>query len=174
MFRMLAASLALLVAACSPLPPKGIEPVSPFDLQRYLGQWYEIARLDHSFERGLSDIGATYSLNEDGSVRVENHGYDIERKEWKKAIGRAVFTGDATRGALKVSFFGPFYGGYNVIALDPAYRWSLVMGPDRSYLWILSRDKQLPINIRDMLLQKARAAGVDTDKLIWVSHTRER
>lgn len=174
MFRILAAGLALLLSACSYLPPQGIEPVSPFELQRYLGQWYEIARLDHAFERGLSDIGATYSLNDDGSVRVLNRGYDIERGKWKDAVGRAVFTGDTNTAALKVSFFGPFYGGYNVIALDPDYRWSMVMGPDRSYLWILSREKRLPADIRDRLLQKARAVGVDTDKLIWVSHSRDR
>ena len=174
MFRILAVCVAIVLSGCSYLPPKGIEPVSPFDLQRYLGQWYEIARLDHSFERGLSDIGAPYSLNDDGSVRVVNRGYDSERGQWKDAVGRAVFTGDSNKGALKVSFFGPFYGGYNVIALDPDYRWSMVMGPDRSYLWILSRDKRLPDNIRDMLVQKARAVGVDTDKLIWVSHTRDR
>lgn len=173
MTKFLLACMATLLAACSPLPPKGIEPVSPFALERYLGKWYEIARLDHSFERGLSDIQAVYSLNPDGSVRVLNRGYDVERKAWREAVGRAVFTCSPDQGALKVSFFGPFYGGYNVIALDPAYRWAMVMGPDRSYLWILSRDRKLAEPVREMLVQKARAVGIDTDKLIWVSQQRE-
>ena len=165
--------IGALLVACSPLPPKGIDPVSPFALERYLGKWYEIARLDHPFERGLSNIQAVYSPNSDGSVRVLNRGYDVERKAWREAVGRAVFTGSPEQAALKVSFFGPFYGGYNVIALDPDYRWAMVMGPDRSYLWILCRDRKLADPVREMLLQKARAAGVDTDKLIWVSHDRE-
>ena len=165
-------TLSALLCACSTLPPEGIEPVSPFNLQRYLGKWYEIARLDHSFERGLSDIQATYSMAEDGSVTVLNRGYDAARGNWREAKGHGVFTGEPTRAALKVSFFGPFYGGYNVIALDPAYRWAMVMGPDRSYFWILSRDKQLPADVKAQLLHQAQAAGVDTGKLIWVSHTR--
>jgi apolipoprotein D and lipocalin family protein len=166
------ALLGALLCACSTLPPPGVTPVAPFDLQRYLGKWYEIARLDHSFERGLSDIHAIYSVAEDGSVTVLNRGYNVARGSWRDATGRAVFTGEPTRGALKVSFFGPFYGGYNVIALDPAYRWAMVMGPDRSYFWILSRDKQLPEGVKADLLRQAAAAGVDTGKLIWVSHTR--
>lgn len=166
------AILSAVLCACSTLPPAGIEPVSPFKLQSYLGKWYEIARLDHSFERGLSDVHAIYSVAEDGSVTVLNRGYDPARGGWREAKGRAVFTGEPTRAALKVSFFGPFYGGYNVIALDPGYHWAMIMGPDRSYLWILSRDKQLPNGVKSQLLRQAESAGVDTGKLIWVSHTR--
>ncbi len=169
--------LALLVAVtllgCSTAPPDGLRPVTSFDLDRYLGQWYEIARLDHSFERGMSDVNATYQLNDDGSVKVINRGYDTGRQVWKEAIGRALFVGDRSTGSLKVSFFGPFYGGYHVIALDQEnYRWSLVAGPDRDYLWILARDKTLSADIREQLLGQARTLGFATEKLIWVDHQR--
>ena len=169
----LALLFALTLAACSTAPPDGLRPVTSFDLNRYLGQWYEIARLDHSFERGMSDVRATYQLQEDGSVKVINRGYDTQRQAWKEAIGRALFVGDSSTGSLKVSFFGPFYGGYHVIALDQQnYRWSLVAGPDRDYLWILARDKTLPTEVREQLLGQARALGFATDQLIWVDQKR--
>ena len=164
--------LALLLSACSTSVPSGLHPVTPFELNRYLGQWYEIARLDHSFERGMSDVNATYQLLDDGSVKVINRGYNTQRQAWKEAIGRALFIGDPATASLKVSFFGPFYGGYHVIALDPDYRWSLVAGPDRDYLWILARDKTLPVEVREQLLSQAKALGFATDKLIWVEQTR--
>lgn len=169
----LALLLALTLAACATAPPDGVRPVTAFDLNRYLGQWHEIARLDHSFERGMRHVSATYSLQEDGSVKVVNRGYDTQRQAWKEAVGRAVFLGDSSTASLKVSFFGPFYGGYHVIALDQQhYRWSLVAGPDRDYLWILARDKTLPADVRERLLGEARALGFATEKLIWVEHGR--
>lgn len=163
---------ALTVAGCSTAPPDGLRPVTSFDLNRYLGQWYEIARLDHSFERGMSDVNATYQLNDDGSVKVINRGYDTQKLAWKEAIGRALFIGDPGTASLKVSFFGPFYGGYHVIALDQNYRWSLVAGPDRDYLWILAREKTLPAEVREKLVSQAKAFGFATDKLIWVEQNR--
>lgn len=170
-FLALVSALALL--ACSTMPPDGMRPVDSFEINRYLGQWYEIARLDHSFERGMSDVSATYQLQDDGSVKVINRGFDTQRQAWKEAVGRAKFIGDSGTGSLKVSFFGPFYGGYHVIALDQQnYRWSLVAGPDRDYLWILARDKSLPADIRALLVSKARELGFATDKLIWVDHQR--
>ena len=169
----LALLFALTLSACSTAPPDGLRPVTSFDLNRYLGQWYEIARLDHSFERGMSDVGAIYQLQDDGSVKVINRGYDTQRQAWKEAIGRALFIGDSQTASLKVSFFGPFYGGYHVIALDQEnYRWSLVAGPDRDYLWILARDKTLPGEVREQLLSQAKALGFATDKLIWVEQKR--
>lgn len=163
----------LSLTACSTMPPEGVHPVTSFDINRYLGQWYEIARLDHSFERGMSDVNATYALQDDGSVKVINRGYDTRRQAWKEAIGRALFTGDKNTGSLKVSFFGPFYGGYHVVALDQQhYRWSLVAGPDRDYLWILARDMTLSADVRQQLLAQAQALGFATDKLIWVDHQR--
>lgn len=169
----LALILALTLAACATAPPEGVRPVTSFDINRYLGRWYEIARLDHSFERGMSDVSASYQLQDDGSVKVINRGYDAQRQAWKEAIGRALFIGDSGTASLKVSFFGPFYGGYHVIALDQQdYRWALVSGPDRDYLWILARDKTLPAEVREQLVSQARTLGFATDKLIWVEQQR--
>jgi apolipoprotein D and lipocalin family protein len=169
----LALIASLTLAACSTAPPEGVRPVTAFDINRYLGQWYEIARLDHSFERGMSDVSATYQLQDDGSVKVINRGYDTQRQAWKEAVGRALFIGNPGTGSLKVSFFGPFYGGYHVIALDQEnYRWSLVAGPDRDYLWILARDRTLPVEVREQLVAQAQALGFATDQLIWVDQTR--
>lgn len=162
------------VAACSTLPPQGVTPVSPFDVERYKGKWYEIARLDHSFERGLTNVSATYRPQADGSVEVINRGYDAEEGKWREAVGRALFTGSSDRGSLKVSFFGPFYGGYHVVALDQQdYRWAMVMGPDRGYLWILARERQLSPAVRAALLRQAVALGVNTEAVIWVKHERD-
>ncbi|WP_291992019.1 lipocalin family protein [Candidatus Accumulibacter sp. ACC003] len=162
------------LAGCSTAPPAGLNPVTPFDLTRYEGKWYELARLDHSFERGLSDVSATYRGQADGSVEVINRGYDLERKDWRQAVGRALFTGNANRASLKVSFFGPFYGGYHVVELDRQdYAWAMVVGPSRDYLWILAREKQLPADVRERLLGQARRLGFDVDALIWVEQTRQ-
>ena len=160
------------LTGCSTQPPAGISAVTPFDVQRYEGKWYEIARLDHRFERGLTDINATYRRQADGSVQVINRGYDAEDREWDQAVGKAFFTGARNMGSLKVSFFGPFYGGYHVVALDKDYRWSMVMGPDRDYFWILARDKQLPEELLRSLLVRARQLGIATDKLIWTPQQR--
>lgn len=166
--------IALLLGGCAVAPPSGVTPVTGFELNRYLGKWYEIARLDHSFERGLSDVSATYSRREDGGVKVVNRGYDDRAGVWKEAEGRAYFTGEPTVGSLKVSFFGPFYGGYHVVALDRAnYSWAMISGPSRDYLWILARTRQLPPAVLEDLLQQARALGFATDQLIAVKQNRE-
>lgn len=167
----------LLAPGCTGLPD-GVTPVGDFDVDRYLGQWYEIARLDHRFERGLEDVSASYSRMEDGGIAVRNRGYDPETGEWREAVGRAYPLGDPTVASLKVSFFGPFYGGYHVVALggDPSggpYRDALVSGPSRDYLWILSRERALSPARRGALLETARNAGFDVDALIWVEQTRE-
>jgi len=150
--------------------PEGIEPVDNFELEPYLGTWYEIARLDHSFERGLSNVTANYSLREDGGVDVLNRGYSTRKNRWEEAEGKAYFIGDPSVGRLKVSFFGPFYGAYNVFELGENYEYSMVAGPDRSYLWILAREARLPPAMLDELLSKAEAAGYDTSELILVEH----
>ncbi|MDO5058287.1 MAG: lipocalin family protein [Lautropia sp.] len=171
---LLLAGTAVIATGCAntTIPP-GMTAVTPFDAKRYEGRWYELARLDHSFERGMTDVSATYSLNDDGSVRVVNRGYLPERGQWREAVGKALFTGPATTGSLKVSFFGPFYGGYHVAALDPDYRWSLVIGPDTGYAWILARARQLSASEREAIVARARAIGVDTTALIWVSQQRQ-
>lgn len=167
------AGVAVMAGCANTSPPPGVEAVSPFDLQRYQGRWYELARLDHSFERGMTDVSATYTPQADGSVRVVNRGFAAASGQWREAVGKALFTGAPTAGSLKVSFFGPFYGGYHVAALDPDYRWALVLGPDASYCWILARDKQLDAAQRDAIVARAQALGVDTHALIWVTHKRQ-
>lgn len=151
--------------------PAGVSPVQPFELNRYLGTWYEIARLDHSFERGLEQVSAEYSLRDDGSIRVVNRGFSPETSTWKEAKGRAYFARKPDEGYLKVSFFGPFYGSYVVFGLDQAaYQYAFVSGPDTSYLWLLAREPEVPPYVIDEFRQRAGAAGFDVNQLIFVKH----
>ncbi|WP_340123307.1 lipocalin family protein [Methylobacter svalbardensis] len=162
--------IVTLLTGCTGIP-EGITAVDGFDINRYLGTWYEIARLDHRFERGLENISVTYALREDGGVDVLNKGWDIKAGEWHEAQGKAYFVEQADKGRLKVSFFGPFYGGYNIIELDKKdYAYSMVTGPDRSYFWILSRTKQLPKATLQVLIDRAKALGFATDKLIFAKY----
>jgi Bacterial lipocalin len=149
--------------------PEGVRPVSGFELERYLGKWYEIARLDHSFERGLSRVTADYSLRDDGGVKVINRGYSEEDQTWDEAEGKAYFVEDSSTGYLKVSFFGPFYGSYVIFELDKEnYQYSLVSGPDKSYFWLLARTPEIDEALQKKLISQAKAAGFDTSKLIYV------
>ncbi|GAC30947.1 lipocalin family protein [Paraglaciecola polaris] len=149
--------------------PEGIKPVANFELNRYLGQWYEIARLDHSFERGLAQVTAQYTMQKDGGVNVINRGFNQEKQEWDEAQGKAYFVADESIGHLKVSFFGPFYASYVIFSLDThGYEYAMITGPNRDYLWILARQPQLPAEVLQTLLSKATAAGFDTQKLIFV------
>jgi apolipoprotein D and lipocalin family protein len=162
--------LALLFTGCVGIPEK-IRPVDNFKAEKYLGKWYEIARLDHSFEKGLTRVTADYSLRDDGGLRVINRGYSAKQNKWKEAEGKAYFVKRSDQGYLKVSFFGPFYGAYIVFELDREdYQYSLVCGPDKSYLWILARSRQIKEDIKDALIAKAASLGFDTGKLIYVSH----
>jgi len=160
-----------MLGACTAVP-EGIKPVENFDLSRYLGQWYEIARFDHSFERGLSHVTAEYTRRADGGVTVVNRGFDATSGQWDEAIGKAFFVGDENQGHLKVSFFGPFYASYVVMALDQSeYQYALVTGPDRDYLWILARQPSLPTEVIDRLVNLANEKGYDTSALIFVEHS---
>jgi len=166
------ATAALLLVACSsPTPPAGVTVINNFNTQRYLGTWYEIARFDHRFERGLERVTATYSLRDDGGLRVINRGYNPDRGMWQQSVGKAYFTGDPSRAALKVSFFGPFYGGYNIIALDKEYKHALVCGPNRDYLWILSRTPTISKEMKQQMLDTAIRQGFAVEKLIWVDQS---
>ena len=160
-------SLALLSACQNLTPPKGVTPVTPFDVQKYQGKWFEVARLENRFEKGLTHVTATYHLENDGTVTVINRGFNPRKDQWSESIGKARFTGSQDRAALKVSFFGPFYASYNVIALDKDYQAALVCGPDRSYLWILSRQPRLTPAMRQNLLAEARQAGFEINQLLW-------
>jgi len=156
--------------ACSTIP-KGATAVTGFDKSRYLGTWYEIARFDLRFERNLNNTTATYTLNPDGTIKVYNRGYNYVENRWQDATGKAKFVGDPTVAMLKVSFFGPFYAGYNVVAIDPEYRYALIIGSSPKYMWILSREKTIPENIKLEFLEIARSIGCQTDNLIWVEHS---
>ena len=161
-------AVALFVSACSVSIPEGITPVSSFKLDAYLGTWYEIARLDHSFERGLEKVSAGYSLREDGGVRVLNRGFDTEKNAWNEAEGKGYFVGAAATGHLKVSFFGPFYGSYVIFELDPNYQYAFIAGDTKDYLWFLSRTPTVSPPLRERFIAQAKSLGFDTDALIWV------
>ena len=168
------AILSLLLVSCnaSAIPEKA-KPIENFDVNRYLGTWYEIARFDFYFEKDLDNTTAQYSLDKKGNVKVLNQGFHVKEKEWKKAEGIAKFRGEENVGALKVSFFGPFYAGYNIIALDPAYKYALVAGKNLDYLWILSREKSIPEDVKQQYLTLAKEIGYDLSRLIWVQHNME-
>jgi len=165
--RLLAGALLLLLWGCTGLPD-GVTPVQGFELERYLGTWYEIARLDHPFERDLAQVTAVYSMRPDGGVRVVNRGYSTRDGEWREAEGRAYFVRDAREGYLKVSFFGPFFGTYVVFGLDKTdYRYAFVAGPDKSYLWLLSRTPRVDESVLRLFLGRARELGFDTGALLY-------
>jgi apolipoprotein D and lipocalin family protein len=157
----------LLLVACLGTPEQ-VKPIKNFETEKYLGTWYEIARMDSRFEKGLSQVTATYSLRDDGGIRVVNRGYHSEKAEWKESVGKAYFVEDKNTGYLKVSFFGPFYGSYVIFDLDENYQYALVTGSNKSYLWLLSRTPTISDDIKASLLAKAAALGFDTHKLIYV------
>ena len=167
------ALLALTVSACTGVP-QGIQPVTNFDIQRYQGQWYEIARLDNRFEKGMEAITANYSLRDDGGVEVLNRGYLVEEKSWRSAMGKAYFIDDSSVGHLKVSFFGPFYSSYIVFGLDhDDYEYAFVTSSDKSYLWLLARKPYVSDAVRQQFVTQSRRLGFDTDELIFVNHETE-
>lgn len=170
MFKKIIIPLILLLTGCTGIP-ENIKPVTHFNAQKYLGKWYEIARLENSFEQGLSHISAEYSLREDGGVKVLNRGYSEQDKQWQAAEGKAYFVETPDIGYLKVSFFGPFYGSYVIFDLDQEnYRYALICGPDKSYFWLLAREPKLSDTLKNTLLAKAAALGFDTSKLIYPNH----
>jgi apolipoprotein D and lipocalin family protein len=166
------ASLAL--SSCVSIPD-GAVAVKPFDQSKYLGKWYEIARLDFKFEKNMNNTTAVYSLNTDGSIKVDNQGYNYVKKKWKQSIGKAKFVDkNSNEARLKVSFFGPFYSGYNIIALDKDYKYALVAGDNLKYLWILSRTTTIPENIKQEYLALAKSIGYKIEDLVWVEHDQTK
>ncbi len=157
--------------SCSSIP-KGAVAVEPFEKDKYLGKWYEIARLDFKFERGLNNTTAEYSLNKKGTIKVDNKGYDTNKGKWNQAIGKAKFVKGDDIAMLKVSFFGPFYAGYNVLAIDDDYNYALVAGSSLKYLWILSRNTSIPDAIKDKYLEIANQIGYKTSDLLWIEHNK--
>ncbi|MCL7944805.1 lipocalin family protein [Marinobacter sp. ATCH36] len=165
--------VVILVAGCTGVP-EGIDPVSELDVKRYEGTWYEIARLDHSFEEGLSNVTADYAVQDDGSIQVINRGYSEEDGQWEEAEGRAVFVSDERNGHLKVSFFGPFYASYVVFGLDDDYEYAYITGYDRDYLWFLSKTPTVDDEALAAFREEAIAKGFDLEELIVVDQGRNR
>jgi len=163
----------MVLFSCSTIP-KSAEAVTSFDKNRYLGKWYEIARLDFKFEKNLNNTTAEYSLNDDGSIKVVNKGYDTTNRKWTQATGKAKFVGKDNVAMLEVSFFGPFYSGYNVIAIDDEYRYALIAGKNLKYLWILSRETTIPAVTKDNHLNIAKKIGYKTADLVWVKHDKRQ
>lgn len=163
--------IPLLLTGCLGYPEL-IEPVSGFNLNNYLGKWYEIARLDHSFERGLENVTAQYSLRKDGGVQVVNRGYSARDEKWKEAVGKAFFAEDSNQGYLKVSFFGPFYGSYVVFELDAdKYQYAFVSGPTNQYLWLLSRTPVINDDLKNLFIEKVEKLGFNSKEIIWVKQS---
>jgi apolipoprotein D and lipocalin family protein len=164
--------LSILISGCIGIP-EGIEPVRSFEINRYLGTWYEIARLDHSFERGLQNVTAEYSARNDGGLKVINRGFDSSSKTWSEAEGKAYFVEDKNTGYLKVSFFGPFYGSYIIFDLGQNYEYSLVTSTDKSYLWLLSRTPVIDETLKQRLVNRMTELGFDTQALIFVEQSQK-
>ena len=157
--------MVLLFTACSSKNPP-LQTVKKFDINRYLGTWYEIGRYEHFFEKNCKNVSANYSILDEQTIKVVNRCTNIVTNEKKEAIGRA-YAVDDTNSKLKVSFFRPFYGDYWVLILDENYKYAVVGTPNREYLWILARESKLDEKIKNEILQKLPNLGFDTSKLIW-------
>lgn len=166
------AGVALALYSCSSTIPKNAVAITNFDKSKYLGKWYEIARLDFKYEKGLNNVTAEYSLNHNGTIKVDNKGYNVKKEKWEQSIGKAKFVKNNTVGMLKVSFFGPFYAGYNVIAAEDNYKYALVVGKNLKYMWILSRETVIPESVKADFLIKAREIGFEVSDLVWVKHDK--
>lgn len=165
---------SIFLTACTGIP-KNITPVSGFETDKYLGTWYEIARLDHGFERGLDNVTATYSMRNDGGIKVLNKGYKVKKSEWETAEGRAYFVDSPTSGHLKVSFFGPFYASYVIFDLDKDnYSQAYVSGNSKKYLWYLSRTPTVTEAEKSRFIEVAKTKGFDTEDLIWVDQSKAK
>lgn len=156
--------------SCKTGMPRGAVAVTNFDASKYLGKWYEIARFDFFFEKGLSNTTANYSLNSSGNIKVVNQGFNVAKGEWTKAEGEAKFVDARNVGRLKVSFFKPIWASYNVLSIDDNYSYALVAGDNLNYLWILSRTKTIPEQIKSKYLSLAKDLGYKTENLIWPKH----
>ncbi|WP_343614175.1 lipocalin family protein [Flavobacterium sp.] len=169
---LIGAGIGIALSSCGGGIPDKAKPVTNFDKARYLGRWYEIARLDYKWERDLNNVTAEYSLNDNGTIKVDNKGYDVKKDKWEESIGKAKFVKKDNIGMLKVSFFGPFYSGYNVIAIDTEYKYALVAGESLKYMWILSREKTIPESVKAEFLIKAQDIGYNVTDLVWVKHDK--
>ncbi len=169
---LLGAGIAFVLYSCGSTIPKKAVAVTNFDKAKYLGKWFEIARLDYKWEKNLNNVTAEYSLKDDGKIKVDNRGYNVKKDKWEESIGKAKFVKKDNVGMLKVSFFGPFYAGYNVIAIDADYKYALVAGENLKYMWILSRETTIPESVKADFLIKAQEIGYNVTDLVWVTHDK--
>ena len=173
---MKAVGLSILLCACLVITgcrsTSKLEVVTDFEADRYLGVWYEAARMPHRFEKNLSSVSAAYSFNEDGTIKVLNRGFNDKKLQWEEIEGVAKFKADSEQGWLKVSFFKPFYASYKIIHLNSTYTEAIVTGPSYGYLWILVRDPSLAEADVNKLIAKADDFGFDTENLIIVDQSR--
>lgn len=165
-----AISGVLIARHYTPTIPSKAQPVKDFDIKKFLGKWYEAARIDTRFEKNLIKTSAQYTMNEKGNISVLNKGWHIKKNTWKIAHGKGKFVGAKHIGMLKVSFFGPFYSGYNILAIDKEYKYALIAGKNLNYLWILTREKKIPMEVKKEYLSIAKSVGYDTSRLFWVPH----
>lgn len=159
------------LAGCTGLP-NNIKPVTGFNANKYVGTWYEIARLDHSFERGLSQVTAEYSFTDKSTLKVVNRGFSKEENAWSEAEGKAKFVKDEQTGHLKVSFFLPFYASYVIFKLDENYEYAFVTGYNHKYLWLLARTPTVSDKVRESFIALAKQKGFKTEQLIFVDHAK--
>lgn len=162
-------TIILGISSCSTMP-EGARPITNLDTDRYIGKWYEIARFDFRYEKDMDNTTAHYSLNEDNSIKVVNRGYNYKKNKWSEAVGKAKIVDKPNVGRLKVSFFGPFYSPYNIIKLDPEYKYALVVGKNTNYIWFLSRTPDMPEEVKTDFVKEAEALGYDMSRLVWVEH----
>ena len=160
-----------ILQGCSLSVPAGIRPVTGFNVDQYLGHWYEIARLDNLFQRGLVQVTATYSLRGDGSICVENAGWNVQKKQKKTIVGKARFVADEQVGHLKLSFWGPFYSSYVIFYLEADYSVAMVCGSSKDYCWILSKNKALSAEVLAKYLKIAEERGFAVERFIYTSGT---
>ena len=147
-------------------------PIDKFDIQRYSGVWYEIARIENSFEEGLSNVTATYTLRDDGRVKVVNKGYNTKAAEWDEADGYAVFGESENIGFLEVTFFWPFFADYVIFEIDPEYQHAYITSDSKDYLWLLARTPIVSDKVKEHFLERAKSLGFKLDDLIFVSQTK--
>jgi apolipoprotein D and lipocalin family protein len=142
--------------------------VQPFDKNKYMGLWYEIARLPNSIEKNLKNLTDEYSLHEDGTIKVVTRAYDFDKNKPVEATGKIKFAGPENRGKLKAAYFLPIYLDYNILDIDKGYKYALVSGNSFNYLWIISRENSIPADIKERFLTKATNLGFDVSSLQWM------
>jgi apolipoprotein D and lipocalin family protein len=151
--------------------PDGAVAVQPFDINRYLGKWYEIARLPSRIEKNIINLTENYSRINYDTFKVITKGYNTQKGEWTEMSGKIKFAAQKGVGILKVSYLGPFYAAYNVLDIDPHYKYALVSASNLDYLWILSRETSVPEDIKHQFLLKAMSIGFAVEQLEWMNPT---